>query len=239
MFKALLERLVRRGKSGSAFPPAAELGEAASFAILLDAAEKWLRGECLRPWLGSSRGGILVGRGVKVSQPRLIHVGHGFVIEDGAEMQGLASGGLRFGNNVTIGRHAQIRPSGYYGRDVGVGLAVGDDSNIGPMAYIGASGGITIGNKVLMGPGVTVLSEDHRFDESASIKSQGVVHASTRIEDDVWIGARAVILGGTTIGKGVVVAAGAVVTGDVEPYCVVGGVPARVIKRRTAPESKP
>jgi acetyltransferase-like isoleucine patch superfamily enzyme len=136
---------------------------------------------------------------------------------------------------VTVGAGAQVRPSGYYGRDVGVGLRVGDDSNIGSQAYIGCSGGITIGKRVLMGPQVVILSEEHNLDDAGkAIKAQGVRHAPTAIQDEVWLGAHSTVMGGVSIGRGAVVAAGAVVTRDVPDGAVVAGVPASIIRRRGA-----
>ena len=65
-----------------------------------------------------------------------------------------------------------------------------------------------------------------------SIKEQGVKREFVKIEDDCWIAANTVILAGVTIGRGSVIAAGSVVTKDVPPYSIVGGVPANVIKSR-------
>jgi acetyltransferase-like isoleucine patch superfamily enzyme len=233
MFRETLQRLLRSAKGPAAYAVAEELDERLAFQVLADVIPSALRGLLLRPRLGSCRGIPLVGRHVRIRNPQRINCGRGFVIEDGAELQGLSRDGLRFGDNVTIGRDAQIRPSGYYGRDVGVGLRMGGNSNVGPACYLGASGGITIGDNVLMAPAVVILSEEHNFDERAvTIKAQGVRHAPTAIEDDVWLGARATVLGGTRIGRGAVVAAGAVVTRDVAPGSIVAGVPARVIAER-------
>jgi acetyltransferase-like isoleucine patch superfamily enzyme len=92
---------------------------------------------------------------------------------------------------------------------------------------------ITIGDDVLIGPYVLIHSGNHRFDDlSVPIRLQGHLQASIHIEDDVWIGAHAVILKGVTIGRGAVVAAGAVVNRDVEPYTIVAGVPAKKIGER-------
>ena len=102
---------------------------------------------------------------------------------------------------------------------------------------------VLIGTYVMFGPGVTIITGDHRTDiigkymlcvtdaEKRPEDDQDVI-----IEDDVWIGANATILKGVTVGRGSVVAAGAVMTKSCPPYSIVGGVPARVLKTRFTPE---
>lgn len=112
-------------------------------------------------------------------------------------------------------------------------LKIGVHSRIGRGSQINASGGISIGNYVRMGPLVMVTSTNHQFtDPDIPIKQQGVSKAPVVLADNVWIGGNVSILPGVTIGEGAVVAAGAVVTKDVPPMAVVGGVPAKVIKYR-------
>ena len=92
-------------------------------------------------------------------------------------------------------------------------------------------GPVTIGNHVNLAQGITVTALNHNFiDTTLRIDEQGISTNPVEIGDDVWIGANAVILPGVTIGRHVVVAAGAVVTKDVRDNCVVGGVPAKVLK---------
>ncbi|WP_353885797.1 hypothetical protein [uncultured Leuconostoc sp.] len=81
------------------------------------------------------------------------------------------------GNNVTIGRNVQIRPSSYYGvGHIGNGVEIGDNSSIGPNGFIGCAGKVKIGNKVMIGPNVTMIAENPVFNEhGVSIKDQGVV----------------------------------------------------------------
>jgi acetyltransferase-like isoleucine patch superfamily enzyme len=84
-----------------------------------------------------------------------------------------------------------------------------------------------------MSPRVSIYAENHLFDDpELNIKEQGVKREFVKIEDDCWIAANTVILAGVTIGRGSVIAAGSVVTKDVPPYSIVGGVPAKVIKSR-------
>jgi galactoside O-acetyltransferase len=92
---------------------------------------------------------------------------------------------------------------------------------------------ISIGDNALIGPYVVLNSGSHEFsDPHQLIRDQGHRRAPIRVEQDVWIGAHATILPGVIVGQGGVVAAGAVVTRSVEPYTVVAGVPARLMKRR-------
>lgn len=91
-------------------------------------------------------------------------------------------------------------------------------------------GKITIGNDVLFAPRVVVLGTMHAYrDRTLLIRAQGILAKPVTVEDDVWIGLNAVITPGVHIGRGAVVGANAVVTKDVEPYAIVGGIPARVI----------
>lgn len=194
-----------------------------------------LRGVLLRPRLRRAAGLVLIGRGVRVRNPQYISLGRSFVAEDYSEIQGISREGIVFGDKVTIGSFAMIRPSGYYGREIGVGLSVGDFSNIGAYCYIGCSGGITIGRNVMMSPRVSLFAENHNFASlDLPMRNQGVTRAPIVIEDDCWLASGSTILAGVRVGQGAVVAAGAVVTKDVPAYAIVGGVPARVIGRRDA-----
>jgi acetyltransferase-like isoleucine patch superfamily enzyme len=118
-------------------------------------------------------------------------------------------------------------------------VEIGDTVAINSFTMIVAFAKITIGNDVLIGPYVLIHSGNHRFaDPEAKIREQGHDLAPIDIEDGVWIGGHAVILPGTRIGRGAIVAAGAVVTKDVEPYTIVAGVPAKKIGERKKIESE-
>ena len=108
-------------------------------------------------------------------------------------------------------------------------VTIGDNTRIG--IHCTLIGPVCIGDNVNLAQGITVTALNHNFaDTSRRIDEQGISTNPVVIGDDVWIGANAVILPGVTIGRHVVVAAGAVVTKDVPSYCVVAGVPAKVIK---------
>ncbi|MDC3073474.1 acyltransferase, partial [Prochlorococcus sp. AH-716-O13] len=114
-------------------------------------------------------------------------------------------------------------------------VSIGSNCEFNSNVMINARGGgsILIGNNVLIGPNVVLRSSDHAFDKlQENITNQGMKDGNILIKDNVWIGSNCVLLQNITIGEGSVVAAGAVVTKDIEPYSVVGGVPAKVIKKR-------
>ena len=193
----------------------------------------FLRGAWLRMFMGGAKGKLLVGKNVAIRYAQNLFVGRDTIIEDGAEINCLAKQGIHLGHRVSIGKYAIIRPANLYGGPMGVGLVMGNHSNIGPYNYIGCSGKITIGNNVMLGPRVSIYAENHIFESTEqTIQSQGVERLAVTIEDDCWIAANAVILAGVTIGKGSVIAAGALVNQSVPPYSVMAGVPARLIKSR-------
>ena len=93
-------------------------------------------------------------------------------------------------------------------------------------------GPVTIGSHVNLAQGITITALNHNFDDSEKrIDQQGISTKEVVLEDDIWVGANAVILPGVTIGTHAVVAAGAIVTKDVPPHSLVAGVPAKVIRQ--------
>lgn len=111
-----------------------------------------------------------------------------------------------FGQNITLGKHVTIN-SGCRFQD---------------------QGGITVGNGALIGHNVVLATINHDIDP---LKRANMTFKPIVIEDNVWIGSNSTILPGVTIGYGSIVAAGAVVSKNVPPMTIVGGVPAKVIKK--------
>jgi acetyltransferase-like isoleucine patch superfamily enzyme len=135
------------------------------------------------------------------------------------------------------GRNFRFDPDGIYSFST---ISVGEDVSLGISPIILASRShVRIGNHVMFGPEVIIVGGNHRVDLVGRYM-KSVTDAEKRpeddlgvvIEDDVWIGARAIILHGVIIGRGAIVAAGAVVTKSVPPYAIVGGNPARVLRFR-------
>ena len=128
----------------------------------------------------------------------------------------------------SLGRSSVVESFSCINNAVG-DVVIGDHTRIGLHNTI--IGPVTIGSHVNLAQGITVTALNHNFaDTSLRIDEQGVSTKPVIIEDDVWVGANAVILPGVTVGHHAVIAAGAVVTKDVPPFSIVGGVPARILK---------
>lgn len=141
------------------------------------------------------------------------------------------------------GRGVYLRPmlSDIKGLD---NLSVGDGTSIpkGTTIYC-TKAPCTIGRKVIFGPKPTIITGDHRIDiigkhliDVTDSEKAPENDLPVTIEDGCWIGANVTILKGVTIGRGCIVAAGAVVTKSCEPYSIIGGVPAKLIKMRFTSE---
>lgn len=118
----------------------------------------------------------------------------------------------------------------------GRNIYLGNGSHINQFCCIWASNDsrIILGDNLLMGPGAKIFSSNHGTEGGIPMNLQPWVEKDTVVGNDVWIGANSVILAGVTLGDGAIVAAGAVVTCDVPPNTIVGGVPARIIGHRKA-----
>ena len=128
----------------------------------------------------------------------------------------------------SIGKRSVVESFSCINNAVG-DVVIGDYTRIG--LHCTVIGPVTIGNHVNLAQGITVSALNHNFEDTRlRIDEQGVNTSEIVIDDDVWIGANAVITAGVHIGRHCVVAAGAVVTKDVPEYSVVGGVPAKVIR---------
>ena len=122
-----------------------------------------------------------------------------------------------FENNIYIGK--------------GTNVKIGKQCQINENVFIQ---GATISDFVMIAPNVSILNSTHNFNkiEIPMVMQGTAIQENPIIEDDVWLGRSVIVLPGIKIGKGSIVAAGAVVTKDVKPFSVIGGVPAKLIKFR-------
>ena len=149
---------------------------------------------------------------------------------------------------ITIGPRTMVRGEIFVFAHGGC-VTIGSDCYIGENSRIWSGGAVTIGDHVLVSHNVSIMDNlTHPIDAHARRAQVRAIYQSghpaqidlddqpVTIADDAWIGAHAIVLRGVTVGKGAIVAAGAVVTKDVPPYTVVAGNPARVIRTVTGPE---
>lgn len=155
--------------------------------------------------------------------PFIIKRGKGSIIRKNARLD------LNVSKKLYIGKRSIIEHNVILNNGVG-DIIIGDDTMITSMGMI--LGPVEIGSNVVSGIGTQILGLTHNYDDiDTPIKDQGVKGTKVIIADDVWIGGNSVILQGITIGTHSLVAAGSVVTKDVDPYTIVAGNPAKPIKR--------
>lgn len=190
-----------------------------------------------RSSLGLSVGShVIIGKGSRIHPEANIHAGKDTVIRLGEKCSVLTHAIVRNGKGVEIGNGSSVssycsifpREPGYDGRFV-----MGEGSNIGDNTIIDTSDDVVIGNQVALGPFDIVYTHDHNYHSDTFAAWKGGVHTGkVVIEDGAWVGARVVLLPGVNIGKRAIVAAGSVVTKNVEPGDIVGGAPAKSLVKK-------
>ena len=168
--------------------------------------EALLRGLKLSTKLGSCGFPVYIYRNVTIRDPQKVFLG----------------------DNVAIYENAILIPGHGY-------IAIGDNSHIDSLTVIHGSGGVKIGDKVAIASGVIIYSQTNQYKEgSKPIVDQPIIYGKVIIEDDVWIGAGAIILPNVKIRKGAIIGAGAVVpmNNELKEYTIYVGVPAKPLKKR-------
>jgi acetyltransferase-like isoleucine patch superfamily enzyme len=172
-----------------------------------------------------------LGQNVRIMPPLLllnpagVRIGHGVIVEQYVGLS-VAGGSIKIGNDCELRCFSRLEAHAG-------SIKLGDRSSVNPFTLLSGFGGLEIGTDVRIGSHCQILSSSHLFDDpNRTIREQGVEPTKTVIEDDVWIGSGCTVVGGVTVGRGSILAAGAVVTKDVEPGTIVAGVPARAIGMR-------
>lgn len=190
------------------------------------------RGEFARRRYRDSGSMHFRGRGVQVRSPRYLSIGRTVVFGDDVLIDAFSVDGIVLGDRVTVARGAALLGSGVI-REPGVGVWVGEHAAIGANNIIWGQGGVRIGANCLLGPNVTMVSENHGANRDALVREQPPERAPIDLGPDCWIGNNVTITAGVTLGEGCVVGAGAVVTKSAPPYSIIVGVPGRVVGERT------
>lgn len=175
---------------------------------------------------------IFMGKRVTLKCKRKVSCGNGLTIGDNSYIDALSLEGIKIGNNVSFGRNTTIECTGVL-RELGQKLIIEDGVGIAANAFIAVRGNVLIGKNTIIGPYFKLHSENHNFSEiNIPIRKQGATRIGVEIKEDCWIGSNVTILDGVKLGKGCIVAAGAVVTKSFKDYSIIGGVPAKLIKSR-------
>jgi len=167
--------------------------------------------------------------GVRLRFADQIHLGHAVYLDYGAYLHACPAG-VRIGDNSLVMHGATLHVYNFRNLPHAF-IHIGRDCVIGEYNVLRGQGGITLGDRVVTAPLVQILAVNHVYaDPTRPVIEQGITAEGISVEDDVWIGAGAIITDGVRIGRGAVVAAGAVVTQDIPPHTLTGGVPARVLR---------
>jgi acetyltransferase-like isoleucine patch superfamily enzyme len=169
--------------------------------------------------------------GVRIAYASNIRLGQGVYLDQGVYLHALP-GGISIGDETFLMHHTMLHVFNFRNLPR-AGITIGRNCFIGEYNVMRGQGGIQIGNDVYTGPMVQIVAVNHVYaDPDRPIRQQGVTAQGIVIEDDVWIGAGVTVVDGVTIGRGSVIGAGAVVTGDIPPYSIAVGTPAKPIKDR-------
>lgn len=222
MLKRLLKKILE--KFGKNYTPDKSIPDKLIISIFSRRFKMLLRGIFLL------RKKIFLGKGVKIYNKSNFTFGSGCTIEKQSTVDCYSKKPIMFGNSVKIGAFSTISTTSHLSK-YGIGLTIGNNSAIGEYAYFGCSGGVTIGEDVIMGQFISFHSENHNFDDQKKlIREQGVTSAGIVLGNNIWVGSKVTFLDGCKVGNNSVVAAGAVVKGEFPSNVVIGGVPAKVIK---------
>ncbi len=173
---------------------------------------------------------VFLGKSTSISNKSNIEFGKGTVIENFCIIDGYAKEKIVFGNSSKIGAYSILTVTSHLSK-FGKGFKIGNNSAMGEFCHIGASGGVYIGDNVIMGQYISFHSENHNFqNKDIEIVDQGVTSKGIWLGNNIWVGTKVTFLDGTKIGNNCVIAAGAIVNKEFPDNCVIGGIPAKIIK---------
>jgi acetyltransferase-like isoleucine patch superfamily enzyme len=155
-----------------------------------------------------------------------VTIGANCRIDSGAIISTVGGGSIHIGDDCALSSGAVLM-------SFGGSISLGSFCSVNPLAVLYGHGGLNIGNFVRIASQAIIVPANHRFsDTETPICRQGETRRGIVIEDDVWVACGVRVLDGVRIGTGSILAAGAVVNRSVPPFSIVGGVPARVLKKR-------
>ncbi len=136
--------------------------------------------------------------------------------------------------NIELGKDISFMKNSYVYANDGGSILIGDNFGMNTNSQLGASfGKIVIGNDCQIAPNCVLRASNHTFENpDIPFRLQGHTYGEIIIEDDVWIASNCVVTANTKIGRSSIIGASSVVTKDVEAYSIMGGVPAKLIRKR-------
>jgi acetyltransferase-like isoleucine patch superfamily enzyme len=182
---------------------------------------------CLMRGITESDINVYVSPRAIVKRGRRIELGANVVVERGAMLWVDTNGSY-----ITVGDDSYLSSQCILNTFNGW-ISLGTNCTVNSYAILYGHGGLEIGNDVRIAPQVMIMPMNHVYkDPRVPIRTQGIRCRGIKIEDDVWLGAGAIVLDGVTIGKGSIIGAGAIVAKNIPSYSVAVGIPARIIKKR-------
>lgn len=162
-----------------------------------------------------------------------INVGKNFSMAKNCYLDALSLDGFNCGNNVSLGYNTHISLSGSL-KKIGRTIIIGNNVGLGTHGHYGSGmGSLEIGDDTIIGNYVSFHPENHNFNVlNQLIRHQGVSGTGIKVGNNCWIGAKATFLDGSHVGNGCIVAAGSVVMGSFPENCIIGGIPAKILKKR-------
>lgn len=231
MFSKILSKIITKIKKEK-YEVDENITFSVAFSLVIKKLTMIIRGLVIKPFLRKAKGILFVGKKTDIKCKRKITFLGSATIEDYVKIDAMSKKGITIGNNFSIGRNSIIECTGVI-RELGEELIIEENVGIAANAFIAVRGKVIIRKNTIIGPGVSIHAENHKFDEiNTPIRLQGASRKGIEIGEDCWIGSKVVILDGVKIGNHAIIAAGAVITKDIPDYAIVGGVPAKVIKMR-------
>jgi acetyltransferase-like isoleucine patch superfamily enzyme len=209
--------------------------EAVTFlcASLSGAMGLFLRSKLYPRLLGRVGRNVVFGRNVVIRHPHKIRIGDDVVIDDNCclDAKGADNRGITIGNGVFVGRNTILSCKNG-------DIEIDDRANIGFNCEIFSGGHVRLGKNTLVAAYTYLVGGDHLHDRTdLPVLDQGRVAKGIEVDDNVWLGAHVVIADGARVGRDAIIGAGAVVFGEIPPFQIAAGVPAKVIRDRRSDDS--
>ncbi len=194
----------------------------------------FLRSKLYPRLLGRVGRNVTFGVNVVLRHPHKIVVGDNVVVDDNCclDAKGTTNEGIRIGSGVFVGRNTILSCKNG-------DIVIDDNANVGFNVEVFSAGRVRIGKDVLIAAYTYLVGGDHLFDRvDVPVLYQGRTAQGIEVDDNVWLGAHVVVSDGSRVGRDAIVGAGAVVRGEIPPFAIAAGVPARVIRDRRTPAAE-